>query len=73
MSEAKTAARLTAVEALYRVAKRKVLQVLNLNVAPFLLEVLSNKPSMAMVGCGFAAKQACAVQQISIDIGLDMP
>ena len=37
------------------------LQVLNFYVAPLLFEVLSDKPSMTVMGGRFTAKQACAV------------
>jgi len=37
------------------------LQVLNFYVAPLLFEVLSDKPSMAVMGGRFTAKQTCAV------------
>ena len=37
------------------------LQVLNFYVAPFLFEVLSDKPSMAVMGGRFTAEQTCAV------------
>ena len=49
------------------------LQVLNFYVAPFLLEVLGNKASMAMMWCWFTAKKASTIQQISINFRLNVP
>jgi hypothetical protein len=37
--------------------------MLNLHLAPFLLEVFSHKAAMAMVGLIFAAEEASSVQQ----------
>ena len=38
------------------------------NIAPMLLEVFSNKSSMAMVGLVFTAKQAAPIEQALVDV-----
>ena len=45
--------------------------MLDLHVAPFLLQVLGHQPAMAMLGRGLAAQQAAPRHQILIDRFLD--
>jgi hypothetical protein len=47
--------------------------VLNFNIAPSILQILSNKAPVAIVGFLFAAQQAPAVEQLSRSCFFNVP